>query len=68
MFWKMRAEAARTVGEVHASLIVAWAGGETAGLLGVVTYFQGGPLSTALLALLAFAVVLLIARISAQLL
>lgn len=63
LLWKSRAEQAMTEQGTASSLIVAWAPGEGAAILAVVTHFLGGPVATMAFGVLAFVVVLLIARI-----
>ncbi len=61
--WKARAESAKDMAGVSTALIIAWAPGEAAGLLGCVIHFQGGPIAPMATGILAFVVVLLVARI-----
>ncbi|MBK7905546.1 MAG: hypothetical protein IPJ78_03190 [Gemmatimonadetes bacterium] len=61
--WKARAESAMSEQGAASSMILAWAPGEGAAILGVVTHFLGGPIATMAFGILAFIVVLLIARI-----
>lgn len=65
LFWKARAESAMTEGGVNRALIVGWAPGEATALLGIVTFFQGGPMASMVFGLLAFFVVLLVLRVPA---
>lgn len=61
--WKSRAEAAMTESAASQSLILGWAPGEGTAILGTVTHFLGGPVATMAFGILAFVVVLLVARI-----
>ncbi len=60
---KARAEAAMTEAGMHRALILGWAPGEAATLLGTATYFLGGPVASMAFGLLTFIVVLLILRV-----
>lgn len=61
--WKGRAEAAMTEAGVHRALIIGWAPGEAAALLGAATHFAGGPIASLGFGLVAFVAVLLVLRI-----
>jgi hypothetical protein len=63
LLWKGRAEAAMSEQGAASSMIIAWAPGEGTAILGVVTHFLGGPIATMAFGILAFIIVLLIARI-----
>ena len=62
-FWKARAESATSAMGVSQALIIGWAPGEAAALLGCVIHFIGGPIAPMLLGILAFVAVLLVLRI-----
>lgn len=64
-WWKQRAEAAMTEQGVHQALIIGWAPGEAAALLGAATHFAGGPVASLGFGMLAFVAVLLVLRIPA---
>jgi hypothetical protein len=63
LFWRSRMESAMTVEGVVQALIVGWAPGEAAALMGGVIYFTGGPPSALAFGFVAFAVVLSLLRI-----
>jgi hypothetical protein len=61
--WKARAEAAMTEAAMNQAIILGWAPGEGAAILGAVTHFMGGPVASLAFGMLAFVVVLLILRV-----
>jgi hypothetical protein len=63
VFWRSRMESAKGIDGVMQALIVGWAPGEAAALLGNVIYFVGGPISALAFGFVAFAVVLSLLRI-----